>query len=174
MPGQRMKTDATAPAASERASFAFEHRPVKSSDVEAQMDKRITMEGTIRRILVVDDEVTFLKTVHRHLRRRGYVLETAQNGKSASRLIEERAQNGNPFDLVISDVVMPDMNGLELLGWIKAQYPEISVILLTGFGEGDAVGRAVRPKVDGFGSKPITPEKMLNLIGRISRHRETA
>ncbi len=125
----------------------------------------------VTRILLVDDEVTFLKTLKRHLRRKGFSLETAENGKKASMLIQEKAQEGKPFDLVISDMVMPNMGGLELLGWVQKRFPETSVILLTAFGEKDAVSNAIRPEFDGFGSKPITPEKMLTLIRNVSDNR---
>jgi DNA-binding NtrC family response regulator len=130
------------------------------------------MHDTIRHILLVDDEVTFLKTLMRHLKRKGFTLETAGNGREASRLIRQQAEAGNPFDLIITDVIMPDMDGIELLQWIKSDFPEISVILLSGFGDGDAISDAVRPGIDTFGVKPITPEKMMGLIRKLAPERE--
>jgi two-component system response regulator HydG len=130
------------------------------------------MPDAIRRILLVDDEVTFLKTLKRHLKRKGFALETAGNGRDASRLIRQRGEAGEPFDLVITDVIMPDMDGIELLGWIKSTFPEVSVILLSGFGDGDAISDEIRPGIDTFAVKPITPEKMMGLIRKLTKQRE--
>jgi DNA-binding NtrC family response regulator len=129
------------------------------------------MMCTINRILLVDDEATFRQTLRRHLKREGFELETAADGEAACREISRAAERSHPFDLVITDVLMPEMDGIQLLTWIKECYPGISVIVLTGFGDGDSVSRAVRPAIDGFGAKPITPGIMMALIARIDRHR---
>ena len=129
------------------------------------------MTKTIERILLVDDEATFLQTLRRHLRREGFALETATNGRDACWKIAQGAAQERPFDLVITDVLMPDVDGIQLLTWIKDRYPGISVIVLTGFGDGDMVSKAVRPAVDGFGAKPITPRAMMSLIARIDHNR---
>lgn len=129
------------------------------------------MMRTINRILLVDDEATFRQTLRRHLKREGFQLEMAADGKAACREISRAASGEQPFDMVITDVLMPEMDGIQLLTWIKARYPGISVIVLTGFGDGDSVSRALRPAIDGFGAKPITPGIMMALIARIDRHR---
>jgi len=128
------------------------------------------MVDPIHRILLVDDEETFLTTVQRHLKRHGFFIETASNGLDASRRIEACAELA-PFDLVISDVVMPGMDGITLLNWIKRDRPETSVILLTGFGDGDLAAETVRPNVDTFGPKPITPDALMDLIHQVAAYR---
>jgi len=71
---------------------------------------------------------------------------------------------------------MPKMDGIQLLKWIQETYPEIHVIILTGFGESDIANEAIRPGIDRFGAKPITPEAMMELIASIkpqTRHRSS-
>jgi len=99
------------------------------------------------------------------LRREGFDTEIATDGSKALGIIKKTTANGlNPIDLVITDVIMPNMNGIELLRWIKKNRPLIPVILLTGFGDEDAAAQTVRPGCDQYGKKPITPGKLLKLI----------
>lgn len=130
------------------------------------------MKASVERILLVDDEDVFLASIRRHLRREGFDLAVARNGREASRVIEARAREGRPFDLIITDVIMPEMGGMELLQWVKAEHADISVVLLTGFGESDAIAQAVRSGHDAHGGKPITPKEIMALIQRIGRYRQ--
>ena len=111
----------------------------------------------VERILLVDDEDVFLASIRRHLSREGFDLAVARNGREACRVIDARAREGRPIDLIITDMIMPEMGGMELLQRVQAVHADISVILLTGFGESDAVARAIRTGQDAYGSKPITP-----------------
>ncbi len=129
------------------------------------------MSRSIERILLVDDEATFLTSMRRHLKREGFSLETAGNGRDACDKIADRATDNDPFDLVVTDLLMPDVDGIQLLAWVKKHYPQVSVIILTGFGDGETVSRSLRLGVDGFGAKPITPCGLMALIDRIDRHR---
>jgi len=134
------------------------------------------MSQQIKRVLIVDDELTIVQSIHRHLRRKGFEIENAGNGKEAADYIRLSAQQGTPVDLVITDIVMPKMDGIQLLKWIQETYPEIHVIILTGFGESDIANEAIRPGIDRFGAKPITPEAMMELIASIkpqTRHRSS-
>ena len=80
------------------------------------------------RLLVVDDEIEICNMLSRHFRYIGYEVDTASDGIEA---LEKLAENN--FQVVISDIVMPKMNGVELLEAIKTQYPMIHVIMITGF-----------------------------------------
>lgn len=79
------------------------------------------------KLLVVDDEMDFLETLVNRLRKRGIEAQGALSGKEALELLEK-----NEFDLVILDVKMPGMDGIEILKRIKVKWPEIEVIMLTG------------------------------------------
>jgi len=82
-----------------------------------------------KRILVVEDDPALLLVISRSLAGHGYVVETADNGVAAlSRMATE-----TPFDLLLSDIVMPEMDGLELTLMATAQFPTIKVILMSGY-----------------------------------------
>ena len=80
------------------------------------------------RILVVDDEKEIRDLLSRHFRYLGYEVETAENGAVAlQRLAASR------FTIVISDIMMPEMNGVDLLAAVRRDYPLIRVIMITGY-----------------------------------------
>lgn len=80
------------------------------------------------RLLIVDDEADIREMLARHFRFLGYEVETAANGSGAlAKLAEVRTE------VVISDIVMPEMDGVELLRAVRSQYPMIHVIMITGY-----------------------------------------
>ena len=123
----------------------------------------------------MDDEVQFVNMLKRHLKREGFQLESAYDGVNACQKIENSFSDSDktPIDLVITDVIMPNMDGFQLLQWIQKNYPEISVLLITGFGDEDAAIKILRPKMDACGKKPITPQALMKLISRIAENRRS-
>lgn len=79
-------------------------------------------------ILVVDDETDVRDSIARHLRFLGYDVETAANGKEAATILEQKKT-----DIVVSDIMMPEMDGIELLRLIRKDYPMTHIIMMTGF-----------------------------------------
>lgn len=124
------------------------------------------MTTTIEKILIVDDEAEFVKTVARHLKREGFRLALAADGEDAQRQLAAA-----PFELVITDVIMPKVDGLELLAWIKIHHPTISVLMVSGLGELELVESKIRPALDACRPKPITPGEMLDVIAAINKKR---
>ena len=84
------------------------------------------------RALFVDDEVEFLELMHKRLSRRGMDVVTAPDGQTALNLFDQAMQAGQTFEIVVMDVRMPGMDGLETLRHMKEKAPKIPVILLTG------------------------------------------
>jgi CheY-like chemotaxis protein len=80
-----------------------------------------------RRILIVDDEPGFLRGLRRLLKSLGFVVETSTNGTDAL----TRISSGHRFDVVMTDRMMPEMDGCELAEKIKAQCPQLPVLLIT-------------------------------------------
>jgi len=79
------------------------------------------------KLLVVDDELDFLETLMKRLRKRGVHVQGVKSGEEALECLGRE-----PIDVVILDVKMPGMNGLETLKAIKAKHPLVEVIMLTG------------------------------------------
>ena len=85
------------------------------------------------RVLFVDDEVEFLQLMEKRLSRRGMEVSTAPDGQGALDMLDAvLAEGGEMFKVVVMDVRMPGMDGLETLRHMKAKAPELPVILLTG------------------------------------------
>jgi DNA-binding response OmpR family regulator len=108
-------------------------------------------------ILIVDDEVSLRQTMARILQRAGYEVTTAVDGQECLARISEQ-----PFDLVYSDIRMPDMNGLELLKIIHAKFPDLPVILFTAQPDLNSAVEAVRSGATDYLLKPLKPQTVLD------------
>lgn len=111
------------------------------------------------RVLLVDDEPIFLKSMTKVLTVRGYEVGVAENGRRA---LEELATKA--YDVVVLDQRMPEMDGITTLEHIQQKYPVLPVILLTGHAEvGTAVEAMARGAVD-YLMKPALVEKLCERI----------
>jgi DNA-binding NtrC family response regulator len=107
------------------------------------------------RILVVDDEPSIRKVLEAHLTRDGYAVDAAADGTAAVGLLAER-----PYDLVISDLKMPHMGGLELLAHVRQQLPGLPLIVVTAHGTVDVAVEALKLGAHDFITKPFDLEEM--------------
>jgi DNA-binding NtrC family response regulator len=107
------------------------------------------------KILVVDDEQTVCSSIQKILTKRGYSVDNSLNAKDAVAKIKE-----NQFDVVITDLMMPDTNGIELLEIIKKHYPELEVILITGYASIETAVKATRMGASDYLPKPFTPDEL--------------
>ena len=104
------------------------------------------MTNRKKTILCVDDEEIILISLVEELKfhlGNGYIFETASSGISALALIENLEQDGNQLDFIISDCMMPEMKGDELLNEVRKKYPKIKTIMITGFADEHSIGRAL-------------------------------
>jgi len=108
------------------------------------------------RVLLVDDEEELVTTVAERLQLRGYHAEAVGNGADALKRIEEE-----PFEVVVVDVKMPGMDGLELLRRIKAIDSEAQVILLTGRGSEKDSQAGIEEGAFDYLIKPINIEELI-------------
>jgi len=115
-----------------------------------------------RRVLVVDDDESLRRVTQVQLEQRGYQAITATDGPEALAILQK-----SPPDLVITDLKMPGMSGLELLRRIRADYPEVLVIMLTAFGTVESAVEAMRAGAYDYITKPVNPDE-LDLIARRS------
>lgn len=103
------------------------------------------------RLLIVDDEAVILALLQRHFTALDYAVETATNGVEAlERLAEAK------FDIVITDLLMPEMDGNELLDRIQDEYPLIRVIVMTGAVTIENMLTCLRQGAFTFVTKPLT------------------
>ena len=109
-----------------------------------------------RKILFVDDEPNILQGLRRmlHSMRRDWDMEFAESGQQALELL-----NNSHFDVVVTDMRMPGMNGLELLNEIKRLYPEVIRIVLSGQASKEIIIQSVGP-IHQYLSKPTNSYKM--------------
>jgi DNA-binding NtrC family response regulator len=115
-----------------------------------------------KRILVVDDEKSITSALEIVLGDEGYEVSTA--GSVADAIA--RLQGGRPFDLVFTDLRLPDATGIELLDRIKADAPDTQVVLITAHGSLEIVIEAIKRGAYYYVEKPFTPEQVLMLAGR--------
>jgi len=138
---------------------------------ENDSTKKWLMFKPIKRILVVDDEAEFVHTIIRHLKREGFIVESAYDVEEARRKIDDSARMMILYDLLITEVVRPNMDAIDLLSWIKKNHPEISVIIVSGFVNNDMLRETMREGLDGYAKLPLTPKKMIDLINIIGQKR---
>jgi len=107
-------------------------------------------------VLVVDDEESVRSMVAVLLQKEGYQVSTAPGGVEALDLLGEQ-----PFDLVLSDIRMPRMDGLQLLDRIRALYPEITVVMMSAFGTVELAVEGMKRGAYDYISKPFKPDEIL-------------
>lgn len=114
------------------------------------------------RILVVDDEAYIRDLVRETLRSRNYDTSTAANGVEAlDRLSREK------FDIVVTDVVMPGMAGLDLVKQIKKVHPHVRVIVLTGYPRNADIGDFLLQGADDLLPKPFRANDLVAVIRKV-------
>ena len=110
-------------------------------------------------ILVVDDDPESRDILMRLLTLSDYEVETVESGRDAVELLK-RAE----FKLVLTDIVMPDMDGLELLSHVKSHYPNIPVIMVTGRASNESKNEALEKGAEGLILKPYTRNQLMTIV----------
>ena len=108
--------------------------------------------GEGRQVLLVEDENRLREMLTRAIHEMGFVPTAAPQAEAALRLLDQRGERG--FDILIVDLNLPGITGLELLEQTHARWPTTQAIILTGFGDLDAARQAIRLDVVDFLSKP--------------------
>ena len=125
--------------------------------------KQITAE----RVLVVDDEPGVCEIVTRWLTTEGYRCSSASSGEMAVSMMEEDA-----FDLVITDITMPGMSGMDLLAFMKSRYPDVAVIMVTAMDDRKTAVVAFEVGAWGYILKPFDlNDVLLNVKNALERRR---
>ena len=119
------------------------------------------------RVLILDDESTLRTALFRLLDRKGFNVVTAQ------RIDEAKAfcAADKKFDLAIVDMNLPDGDGLEFMSFMKSIYPDIEVIILTGFASIDSAVKATQQGAYHFLTKPFNVEELISLVDKALDHK---
>lgn len=116
------------------------------------------MEPTAR-IMVVDDENGICQNVVKILSKNNYEVACALSAKEALEKMSEKS-----YSLIISDLVMPEMNGLELLKRVKKDYPEMKSLMMTAYASTDTAMKAIRLGALDYLPKPFTPDELRSTV----------
>lgn len=114
-------------------------------------------------ILLVDDDVELLKALTKVLEKEGFQVSAQPN---AVRAMEQVTSGHITFQVVITDVSMPGLHGIEFLSKLKAAYPQVPVIIITAFGDWGQYMEALREGAYEYLSKPLDKNTLLATIHR--------
>lgn len=111
------------------------------------------------RLLLVDDEVGYLEVLSKRITRRGLLVTTAPSGADAMQALKKA-----DFDVAVVDLKMGDMDGIEVLSFLKKMDPSLSVIMLTGHGSEQAAREGLAQGAFDYLTKPCELEVLLERI----------
>lgn len=120
-------------------------------------------------VLIADDEPNIRRVLEALLTRSGYNVLIAENGKKALALAAS-----HEVDLLLTDLIMPDMNGVELLRSVKARTPDCAAILITAYGTIKTAVEAIKLGADNYLTKPFELDEVLALVRRALENRDQA
>jgi len=118
-------------------------------------------------ILIVDDEVSVTSLISKQLRRDGFACQEALSAEEALEHLE-----GSDFDVVVTDIRMPQMSGIDLLKIVKQRDPEVQVVMITGNPNVDFAVEAIRLQADDYLVKPFELGQLSHAVARALEHRE--
>ena len=123
---------------------------------------------SLGRILVVDDEADVRKSVRMILMKAGYDVVEAEDGEKA---IKQIRSDDNPFKvgLIICDIHMPKVNGMETIAYFRQEFPSVPVIVLTGEPELAGATHLFKQGIVDYLEKPISPEKLTQAVHKYFR-----
>jgi EAL domain-containing protein (putative c-di-GMP-specific phosphodiesterase class I)/ActR/RegA family two-component response regulator len=113
------------------------------------------------RVLLVDDEAAILRVFRRYLERHGFSVVTAEDGQAAGHKLVE-----SQFDVVLTDIAMPNATGLDLLRMVRQRDPDLPVLLMTANPTVDTATQAIPFGILGYLSKPVVLTEMLSVVRR--------
>ncbi|MCH9030735.1 MAG: response regulator [candidate division Zixibacteria bacterium] len=121
----------------------------------------MSLPGSVS-VLVVDDEELMRQLLKKILEREGYTVQEADSVAEAKDLL-----SGNDFDVIVSDIKMPDEDGFSLLKYVKENYPDIGVALITGHGDTYSVKDAMLLGADEYVAKPFKSYEIALVVERM-------
>jgi DNA-binding NtrC family response regulator len=121
----------------------------------------------LKRVLVVDDEPMIVSLLSTILREKGWDVTEARSGTDGIDQLDRA-----PFDVILTDLVMPGDSGIDLLRAAKEIHPDVEVILMTGYATADTAIEAMRNGAFHYIMKPLKPEEVVNLVEKAYSQRQ--
>jgi len=115
------------------------------------------------KILIIDDSEEILKTYKKFFVKKNYIVSTASNGLDGLKILQTKPCD---FDLVITDIVMPNISGVGIISIVKKKFPDILIIAITGWGEHPEI-LASEAEADLVLDKPIDLSELDRLINNL-------
>jgi PAS domain S-box-containing protein len=115
------------------------------------------------RILLAEDGVDNQKLIAFHLRKAGAIVEVAENGRIALEMIDNSIATGQPFDLLLTDIQMPEMDGYQLTQTLRARGVRMPIVALTAYALAEDRQKCMQAGCDDYESKPIKKESLLSV-----------
>jgi len=125
----------------------------------ALQEHTLTKDQSPPHILVMEDDFTVAKGLEMVLSEEGYGVDLAETGRLAMEAFEQKR-----FDLLVADLRLPDINGMEVIRRIKSKQPETEVVVITGFGTTSIAVEAMKLGVHDFLPKPFTEDQIKTAI----------
>src|SRR3989339_968057 len=119
------------------------------------------------KILIVDDEEIVIRSCRRILGDSMYAVDSTQDGRDALRKVDE-----TEYDLMILDIMMPGIDGLEVLQHVKERHPGVDVIMMTGLSEIQTAVMAMKLGAFDYLSKPFDPDELKHVVDRALERRQ--
>jgi len=132
-----------------------------AAEKQRQIVRNLETLNKTPKILVVDDETMITNLFEMSLNDEGFYVETANSGRNAVEMFKRC-----DYDVVVTDIMMPDINGVTLVKEIKKIKPETVVIVITGYPSVDTATEFIRLGAHDYLSKPLNPEAILGVIGK--------
>lgn len=123
------------------------------------------------RVLIVDDEPDVRKVVKMTLTKAGYDVIEAEDGEKAIAAIQE-GENPLLLDVIISDIRMPKVNGVEAINYFQQQWPSVPLIVLTGFPDMEMATGFIKKGIVDYLVKPVEKEKLTTAVAKAIEQRE--
>lgn len=120
-------------------------------------------------ILIVEDDITFSLMLTTWLGKKGFVVRSSSSVSDAKRRLGK-----DVFDLVISDLRLPDSDGIDLLKWLKSTHPSLPLIMMTSYAEIQTAVQAMKLGAADYIAKPLNPDELLGKIKELVRMEEKA
>jgi DNA-binding response OmpR family regulator len=130
-------------------------------------------EVAMHRVLIIEDDDYVLKMLEQTFLKAGYSVSLAPNGAVGVKLFEQRKKSNEPFHVVITDLIMPEMEGIETITTLRKKNPEVQIIAISGGGRNrpeDYLLLAGRLGAVRTFTKPVDRKALLHAVSEIIAH----